>query len=292
MSDYLDLFLTRYAGRSRDNHLYSLRAWGAWLDERQTPLAEASRQDVEEYLAHMRTTRGWAPRTVRTAIGHLSNFYRWLLDTGAITVDPTALIKRPRAPHSERPWLGRVDLSRLLTASLDWADGELAPQVHLWALCGLRPGEPRALSIKSLGSHDGSPTLMVAATKTPGYERIVIPDSVAALLARASDGRKRGALLVNPRTGRAWTKTAERGRFQRMLAETDLPAVTPYGLRVSFITLALAAGIPEREVMIGARHSSSAQTARYDRLRAHVNAPVGPRLEAWLYSSQTQQQAG
>lgn len=50
----------------------------------------------------------------------------------------------------------------------------------------------------------------------------------------------------------------------------------------SVITLALAAGIPEREVMISARHTSSAQTARYDRLRDQVERAVGPRLEAWL----------
>lgn len=54
--------------------------------------------------------------------------------------------------------------------------------------------------------------------------------------------------------------------------------MTPYGLRTTCITLPLDAGVPEREVMIAARHSSSAQTARYDRLRTHVTAPVGPRL--------------
>ena len=62
--------------------------------------------------------------------------------------------------------------------------------------------------------------------------------------------------------------------------------MTAYGLRVGFITLALAAGISEREVMIGARHTSSAQTARYDRLRDQVERAVGPRLEDWLSSYQ------
>ena len=62
--------------------------------------------------------------------------------------------------------------------------------------------------------------------------------------------------------------------------------MTAYGLRVGFITLALAAGISEREVMISARHVSSAQTARYDRLRDQVERAVAPRLANWLSSYQ------
>lgn len=50
----------------------------------------------------------------------------------------------------------------------------------------------------------------------------------------------------------------------------------------SVITLALAAGIPEREVMINARHTSSAQTARYNHLHYQIKHAMGPRLEAWL----------
>lgn len=50
----------------------------------------------------------------------------------------------------------------------------------------------------------------------------------------------------------------------------------------SVTTLALAAGIPERDVMISARHTSSAQTARYDRLRDQVERTADPRLETWL----------
>ena len=89
---------------------------------------------------------------------------------------------------------------------------------------------------------------------------------------------------MHPRTGRPWTKPAERHQLVQLLDHTHLPPVTPYGLRVSFITLALEAGIPERDVMISARHSSSAQTARYDRLRQQITASVGPRLEESLES--------
>ena len=62
--------------------------------------------------------------------------------------------------------------------------------------------------------------------------------------------------------------------------------MTAYGLRTGFITLALAAGIDERRVMISARHTSTYQTARYDRMRDQVERAVGPALADWLSSPQ------
>lgn len=61
--------------------------------------------------------------------------------------------------------------------------------------------------------------------------------------------------------------------------------MTAYGLmRTSFVTLVLTAGVPERDVMIGARHTSArgppTTTAHYDRLHGQVERAAGPRLEA------------
>ena len=123
------------------------------------------------------------------------------------------------------------------------------------------------------------------ATKTPGAETLTLPASTARLLDTARAGRREGALLLNPRTSCPWTKSAERGRFQRLVAHAGVPPVTPYGLRVTMITLALDAGFSERQVSAAARHASSAQTARYDRLRVHASQPVAPGLEDWIHAS-------
>ena len=81
-------------------------------------------------------------------------------------------------------------------------------------------------------------------------------------------------------------QATERSRLARLLEHAGLPRVTAYGLRTGFITHALAAGIGEREVMISARHVSSAQTARYDRMRDQVERGAGPALADWLSSYQ------
>lgn len=281
----VDRFLARLTGRTRANYAGDLRLWRAWLDGRGVALLAASRQDVEEWVA-ARRAGGIGARTACTNLSHMAGFYRWAMREGLTVVDPTALVDRPARGRTVRPWLGPADTARLLKASLEWSGGEMAAHTHLWALSGLRPGEPRGLEVGDLGSHDGRPTLTVRATKTPGRERLLLPEATARILAGAAAGRSTGPLLIHPRTGRPWTKATERSRLARLLEHAGLPAVTAYGLRVGFITLALAAGISEREVMISARHTSSAQTARYDRLRDQVERAVAPRLAAWLSSYQ------
>ena len=283
--ELVDRFLARLTGRTRTNYAGDLRLWRAWLDGRGVALLAASRQDVEEWVA-ARRAGGIGARTACTNLGHLRGLYRWAMREGLTVVDPTALVDRPAYGRTERAWLGPADTARLLEASRQWSGGELAAHVHLWALSGLRPGEPRGLEVGDLGSHDGRPTLSVAATKTPGREILLLPEATARFLAGAAGGRSTGHLLIHPRTGRPWTKATERSRLARLLEHADLPRVTAYGLRTGFITHALAAGIGEREVMISARHVSSAQTARYDRMRDQVERAVGPRLEDWLSSYQ------
>ena len=102
------------------------------------------------------------------------------------------------------------------------------------------------------------------------------------LLTEAAAGRRRGILLIHPTTRRAWTKATERLWLARLCEHAGVPALTPYGLRDTFATLALAAGIDERVVMASMRHTSSAQTGLYDRLRDQIERAAGPRLEAWL----------
>lgn len=283
--ELVDRFLARLTGRTRANYAGDLGLWRAWLDGRGVALLAASRQDVEEWVAERRAA-GIGARTACTNLGHLHGFYRWAMREGLIVADPTALVDRPARGRTARAWLGPADTARLLEASRQWSGGEMAAHVHLWALSGLRPGEPRGLEVGDLGSHDGRPTLTVRATKTPGREILLLPEATARILAEAADGRRTGPLLIHPRTGRPWTKATEQSRLALLLEHAGLPAVTAYGLRTGFITHALAAGISEREVMISARHTSSAQTARYDRMRDQVERAAGPALADWLSSYQ------
>ena len=47
--------------------------------------------------------------------------------------------------------------------------------------------------------------------------------------------------------------------------------ITPHSLRHSFITAALDAGVPLRDVQIAARHADPRTTTRYDRARNNLD---------------------
>ena len=67
-----------------------------------------------------------------------------------------------------------------------------------------------------------------------------------------------------------------------MRARAGAPRVTPQGLRVGWITLGLAVGIPERLVGISAGHESTRQTSKYDKQRALVERNAGVQLADWV----------
>ena len=131
--------------------------------------------------------------------------------------------------------------------------------------------------IADLSRHDGQVTLGVQRSKRTGRERIALPAVTARLAQECAGDRMRGPLLRLYSGGRMTAGIARR-RLAALCREAQAPQVTPQGLRVGWITLALQAGIPEREVSISAGHASSAMTAHYDAARHLVERAVGQRL--------------
>jgi integrase/recombinase XerD len=62
-------------------------------------------------------------------------------------------------------------------------------------------------------------------------------------------------------------------RIVRRLAKKAgiITSISPHSLRHSFITAALDAGVPLRDVQIAARHSDPRTTTRYDRARYNLD---------------------
>jgi integrase len=100
---------------------------------------------------------------------------------------------------------------------------------------------------------------------------IPLPPRVARAVDAAAGEREHGALLLNPlaiaSTGTtppascgAWPAGAGIGKH-----------ISPPSLRHSFITAALDAGVPLRDVQIAAQHADPRTTTRYDRARNNLD---------------------
>jgi len=70
----------------------------------------------------------------------------------------------------------------------------------------------------------------------------------------------------------AYTTTL--GQIQRLAAKAAIPAaaeITPHSLRHTFVTEALAAGVPLQDVQDAAGHRDPRTTRRYDRSRHNLD---------------------
>ncbi len=138
------------------------------------------------------------------------------------------------------------------------------------ALNGLRVSEAVGADIEHLGLERGHRTLTIT---RKGGRVVTIP--VAPRTARAIDlaiGERTGGpvflaaddrRLDRPGAGRIVRKAAHRAGLAR--------AVTPHTLRHAFITAALDAGVPLRDVQEAASHADPRTTMRYDRARGSLD---------------------
>ena len=147
--------------------------------------------------------------------------------------------------------------------------GWLAPG-SLLALNGLRVSEAIGADIGDLGLERGHRTLTIL---RKGGKIVIIP--LAPRMARAIDlvvgERCEGPIFVGA-DGRRIDRHAA-GRIVRRIARRAGIAkrVGPHTLRHVFITAALDAGVPLRDVQEAASHSDPRTTMRYDRDRVSLD---------------------
>ena len=142
--------------------------------------------------------------------------------------------------------------------------------ISLLALNGLRVSEALGADIEDLGLERGHRTLTIV---RQGGKVVIVP--LAPRTARAIDlavgGRCDGPIFVGADGQRLDRHAAGRivRRFARRAGITK--RVGPHTLRHAFITAALDAGVPLRDVQEAASHADPRTTMRYDRARVSLD---------------------
>ena len=194
----------------------------------------------------------------------IAGFYKYAVEEELLEHFPAAHVRRPRLDYeSHATALDRNELGALLVAAGLGSPAEHA-LISLLALNGLRVSEATGTDIKHLGLERGHRTLTIT---RKGGKVVTIP--LAPRTARAID------LAVGERTGGPVFLTADGRRLDRhgagrIVRKTTRRAgisktVTPHTLRHAFITAALDAGVPLRDVQEAASHADPRTTMRYDR---------------------------
>ena len=273
-------FLAGYSGLTRDAYALDLRQYTTWCQQRGLHLFEARRPDIECFGRDMEA-RGRARATIARRLCTVSGFYRYAVEEELLEHSPAAHVRRPRLDYeSHAIGLDRNEVGALLVAAGLGSAADHA-LISLLAINGLRISEALGADIDALGIERGHRTLTIL---RKGGKIVTIP--LAPRTARAVDlaigERLDGPIFLGPDGNRMDRHCASRivRRVARRAGITK--PIGPHTLRHAFITAALDAGVPLRDVQEAASHADPRTTMRYDRARVSLDRHATYIVAAYL----------
>jgi site-specific recombinase XerD len=262
-------FLAGYRGLTREAYALDLRQFTTWCRAHSLNLFAVRRADIESFARDLEA-RGRARATVTRRLCTLAGFYRYAVEEELLEHSPAAHVRRPRLDYeSHAVTLDRNQLGAILVAAGLGPPVEHAP-ISLLALNGLRVSEATGADVEHLGLERGHRTLTIT---RKGGKVVTIP--LAPRTARAIDlatGERSNGPIFLAADGRRLDRHGA-GRIVRRVARRAgvTKNVSPHTLRHAFITAALDAGVPLRDVQEAASHADPRTTIRYDRARGSLD---------------------
>jgi integrase/recombinase XerD len=262
-------FLAGYRGLTREAYTLDLRQFTSWCQVRSLPLFAVRRADIETFARELEA-RGRARATVTRRLCTIAGFYKYAVEEELLEHSPAAHARRPRLDYeSHATALDRNELGVILVAAGLGPPGEHA-LISLLALNGLRVSEATGADIEHLGLERGHRTLV---TTRKGGKVVTIP--LAPRTARAIDlatGERTEGPLFLTADGKRLDRHGAARTVRRVTRRTGIAKhVSPHTLRHTFITAALDAGVPLRDVQEAASHADPRTTMRYDRARTSLD---------------------
>jgi integrase/recombinase XerD len=262
-------FLAGYSGLTREAYMLDLRQYATWCAERRVALFGARRADIEAFGRHLEAA-GRARATISRRLCTIACFYRYAEQEDFIAKSPAVHVRRPKLDYeSNATGLDRNEVGAMLVAA-GLGDAQNHALISLLALNGLRVSEATGANVEALGLERGHRTLTIL---RKGGKTVIIP--LAPRTARAIDlavgERSEGPLFLDA-DGRRLDRHAAARIVQRIARKAGIvKRVGPHTLRHAFITAALDAGVPLRDVQEAASHADPRTTMRYDRARVSLD---------------------
>lgn len=262
-------YLAGYSGLTREAYALDLRQFAAWCHGRGVRLFGVRRADIECFGRELEE-RGRARATVARRLCTIAGFYRYAVEEELLDHSPAIHVRRPRLDYeSHATALDRNEMGALLVAA-GLGSAEEHALISLLALNGLRVSEATGADIEALGVERGHRTLTVL---RKGGKVVTLP--LAPRTARAIDlvvgERAEGPIFLAP-TGERLDRYGAARIVRRVAHRAGITKpVGPHTLRHAFITAALDAGVPLRDVQEAASHADPRTTMRYDRGRVSLD---------------------
>jgi integrase/recombinase XerD len=262
-------YLAGYRGLTREAYTLDLRQFATWCRARSLSLFAVRRADIEMFARDLEA-KGRARATVTRRLCTIAGFYKYAVEEELLGHSPAAHVRRPRLDYeSHATALDRNEVGALLVAAVLGPAAEHA-LISLLALNGLRVSEATGADIEHLGLERGHRTLVIT---RKGGKVVTIP--LAPRTARAIDpaiGERTEGPLFLAADGRPLDRHGAARVVRRVTRRAGITKqVSPHTLRHAFITAALDAGVPLRDVQEAASHTDPRTTMRYDRARTSLD---------------------
>ena len=263
-------FLAGYRGLTREAYALDLRQFTTWCRARSLHLFAVRRADIEGFARDLEAG-GRARATVTRRLCTIAGFYKYAVEGELLEHSPAAHVRRPRVDYdSPAVALDRNEPCGALLVAAGLGPPLEHALISLLALNGLRVSEATGADIEHLGLERGHRTVTVTrkggkvvtiplAPRTARAIDLAIGERTDGPVFLAADGRR----VDRHGAGRLVRKVARRARIGK--------TVTPHTLRHAFITAALDAGVPLRDVQEAASHADPRTTIRYDRARGSLD---------------------
>jgi integrase/recombinase XerD len=262
-------FLAGCRGLAREAYALDPRQFTTWCRTRSLALFSVRRADIESFARDLEA-RGRARATVTGRLCTIAGFYRYAVEEEPLEHSPAAHVQRPRVDYESHA----VALERNELGALPVAAGLGPPPEHAlispFALNRLQVSEATGADNEHMGLERGYRTVTIT---RKGGKVVTIP--LAPRTARAID-----LAIVERTDGPVFLATDGRrldrhgaGRIVRKVSRHAgiAKTVTSHTLRHAFMTAALDAGVPLRDVQEAAWHADPRTTMRYDRARGSLD---------------------
>lgn len=204
----------------------------------------------------------WSVSTRSTFLSAIVTAFRWAVRSGLLSSNPlNGLRKPPCGSRGASAVINRKQFEALHAAATGPFRGFL---MGLW-LTGCRPGELAALRADDVDFEGGVATLTnhKTAGSTGRPRHIYLSPEAVKLFTAQADANTRGPLFRNS-WGNAWNRFTLQKAMAAARKRAGLPkTVVCYGLRHSFATAALVAGIPDATVAALLGHRGTVMLHRH-----------------------------
>lgn len=255
-------YLLPYPVNTAKAYRSDLKLWFRWCADLGVPVLDAERWHIETYDRQVEAS-GLKASTRQRKLIAIAGYYRYAEEEGVIAASPGRHIRRPRVPQmSESGWLQRFEIGPFLAAA-DARGPQHAALCCLLVLNGLRVSETVDASLEGLAVAGGHRTLTIVRKGGKNAEVPLAPRTFRSIML-AKGERDIGPLLLDQLGQRMTRHTAARA-VRLVAARAGITRkIGPHALRHTYITLALDAGVPLRDVQLDAGHAHPTTTIRYD----------------------------